>query len=139
MWERNIYDAVFHLLGVVREDPTNIADVSNFFYDEVSDIVWDFSQLLRGWKAITLMYGFEERLFGVADATGGEHPCTLTDEMYPFIWGNSVFMESPKFVEYMLFAQEDKGFLQSIDMPKRDIDDFKTAMRRGNLRADGVI
>jgi hypothetical protein len=140
MYERNVYDAVFHLLGVVRSEPTSVADVANYYGNEVSDIVWDLSQLLRGWKALTLTYGFEERIFRVAETVGEEQSCTLTEEMYPFIWGNSVFLECKTFVDYLQLAQEEKGMLKGVTLPQREDSDYKSKiMREGNLRADGVI
>jgi hypothetical protein len=137
MYERNVYDAVFHLMGVVRSEPTTVADAAMYYGDEISDLVWEFSQLLRGWKALTLMYGFEERIFGVADVA--EQKCTITDEMYPFIWGNPVYLQSKTYMEYLQYAKEEMGCLQSIDLPKMKDEDFKSKMRQGNLRADGVI
>jgi hypothetical protein len=38
-YECNVYDAVFHLLGVVRSEPTTVADVTMYFGNEVSDLV----------------------------------------------------------------------------------------------------
>ena len=141
MWERSVYDAVFHLIGAIRNEPTTVADVARYYEQEVSDIVWEMSQLLRGWRAITLMYGFEERLLGVGESAGADQPCTLLPEMemYPFIWGSPVFLESKTFVEYLKFAQQEKGLLQGIDLPQRKDSDFSSNMRQGNLRADGVI
>ena len=139
MWERSVFDAVFHLLGIVRSQPTTVAQVANYYSEEVSDMVWEMSQLLRGWKALTLTYGFEERLFGVAESVGKEQPCTLISEMYPFVWGNHVFLESKMFVDYLNYAQEEMGLLQGVDLPKKSDDDFRSNMRQGNLRADGVV
>jgi len=138
MWERNVYDACFHLVGAVRQDPTTVADVANYYGDETSDLLWEMSQLLRGWKALTLTYGFEERLFGVAQSTGTEQQCTLVEEMYPYIWGNAVYLESMAFVEYLKIAQE-IGMMQGIALPERGEDEYSSKMRQGNLRADGVI
>lgn len=67
MWERNCLDAVMNLVGSVREEPTTLADVANYYEEEVSDMLWEISGTLRGWKAITLLYGFEERMFGFAE------------------------------------------------------------------------
>jgi hypothetical protein len=133
-----LYDAVFHLLGAVRSEPTTVADVALYYGDEVSDLVWEISGLLRGWKALTLTYGVEERLFGIAEGTGKDQPCTLVDEVYPWIWGNSVFQEGKMFMEYLRLAQEDKGLLPSITLPAAK-EEQATIMRQGNLRADGVI
>lgn len=139
MWERSMYDAVFHLIGVIRQDPTTLSDVANYYAEEVSDIVWEMSQLLRGWRAITLTYGFEERLMGVGESSGSGQPSTLVDEMYPFIWGNPVFLESKTFVEYLQYAQQEKGLLQGIALPQKKDSDYTSHMRQGNLRADGVV
>mmetsp|Transcript_58464 Transcript_58464/g.163814 ORF Transcript_58464/g.163814 Transcript_58464/m.163814 type:complete len:390 (+) Transcript_58464:125-1294(+) len=141
MWERTILDCVFNLVGVVRQEPTSLANVAQYYENEVSDMVWQISQQLRGWKAMTLMYGFEERLFGVAENTGAEKPCMLVDELYPFIWGNPVFTEAPMILDYLWYAKTEVGLLQNVDLPpKKGENDVKSnIMREGNFRADGVI
>jgi hypothetical protein len=140
MWERSIYDAVFTLVGAVRREPTTLSDVANYYHEEVSDIVWQMSQLLRGWRAITLTFGFEERLFGVGEFTGSDQRCELLEDMYPFVWGSPVFLESSKFVEYLQYAQNEMGLLQGIPLPKStSSSDLPSLMRQGNLRADGVV
>lgn len=139
MWERSLYDALFSLIGVIRQEPTTMSDVANYYAEEVSDIVWEMSQLLRGWRAITLTYGFEERLLGVGESAGAGQPCAIVDEMYPFIWGIPTFLESKTFVEYLQYAQHDKGLLQAINLPQRTDADYTSHMRQGNLRADGVV
>ena len=139
MWESNVLDAVFHLVGVVRREPTSLADVGNYYHEEVSDMVWDMTQLLRGWRALTLLYGFEERMFAIAEMHGKEQPCTIVEEMYPFIWGNQVFLQSKMFVDYLRYAQEDFKMLPNVQLPNRGADDFTSNMRKGNFRADGVV
>jgi hypothetical protein len=139
MWERSVFDAVFHLIGAIRDEPTTLSDVANYYAEEVSDIVWEMSRLLRGWRAITLTYGFEERLLGIGESSGAGQPCTLVDEMYPFIWGNSVFLESKAFVEYLQYAQQEKLLIQGIDLPQKSDDSYTSHMIQGNLRADGVV
>jgi len=141
MWERNIMDAVFNLVGAVRQEPTSLANVAQYYEKEVSDMVWEISQQLRGWKGMTLTYGFEERMFGFAENTGAEKQCVLIDEQYPFIWGNKVFTESPTVLDYLWYAKQEGGMLQSVDLPpkKGDGDVKSNIMREGNMRADGVI
>jgi hypothetical protein len=139
MWERNVYDAVFHLIGAIRDEPSSLSDVANYYAEEVSDIVWEMSQLLRGWRAITLTYGFEERLLSVGESSGAGQPCTLIQSMYPFIWGNPVFLEGKSFVDYLQYAKQEKSLLQGIDLPQRSDADYTSHMRQGNLRADGVV
>jgi hypothetical protein len=79
-------------------------------------------------------------LLGFAEQNGEGEPCTLTNEMYPFIWGNPVYLQSKMFVDYLHFAQEDRGMLQGIELPQdRGDEQFKSKMRQGNLRADGVV
>lgn len=137
MWERNVFDAVYNLVGAVREDVTTIADVANYYEAEVADMVWQVSSSLRGWKAVTLSYGFEERLIGVAENTGAETKCALDETIYPHIWGNRVFTDSALVNEYLWYAQENFGCLSSIELPpKREASGI---FRKGNLRADGVI
>jgi len=138
MWERNCLDAVMNLVGSVREEPTTLADVANYYEAEVSDMLWEISGTLRGWKAITLLYGFEERIFGFAERQNSQQ-CTIIEDWYPYIWGNKVFIESQKFLEYLHYAKSEMGLLQSVELPpmKEELDVGK--MRKGNLRADGVV
>jgi len=141
MWERSILDAVFNLVGAVRKEPTSLANVAMYYDKEVSDMVWEISQQLRGWKAMTLTYGFEERMFGVAENTGGDKQCVLIDELYPFIWGNKVFTDSPMFLEYLWYAKQEFGWLQNVQLPPKrgDGEATRNIMRQGNFRADGVV
>jgi hypothetical protein len=141
MWERNILDAIFNLVGVVRQEPTSIANVAQYYESEVSDMVWEISSQLRGWKGMALMYGFEERLFGFAENTGAEKPCMLIDELYPWIWGNRVFTEAPTVLSYLWYAKQEFGLLQNVELPpqKGENDVKSTIMRQGNMRANGVI
>jgi len=140
MWERNCLDAVMNLVGCVREEPTTLADVANYYEDEVSEIMWEITGTLRGWKAITLMFGFEERMYGFAEKQSTQQ-CALVDEWYPYIWGNRVFTESNKYLEYLHYAKSEIGLLQSVDLPpmKEESDLASSIMRKGNLRADGVV
>ena len=141
MWECNAMDAIFHLVGAVRTQETNLKDVANYYDEEVSDMVWQTSGCLRGWKALTLTYGVEERIFGVAENTGSSQPCVLVDDMYPYIWGNRVFTEGKMFLEYLWYAKEECGLLQSVELPrKRNVDEeSRQIMREGVMRADGKI
>jgi hypothetical protein len=140
MWERSVYDAVLNAIGAVRSEPTTMADVANYYDEEVATIVWELSQLLRGWRAITLTYGFEDRILAIGEFAGSEQPCRLDPvSMYPYVWGNPVFLESKTFVEYLQFAQKERGLLPGIDLPVRSDEDYTSKMRQGNLRADGVI
>jgi len=140
MWERNCLDAVMNLVGSVREQETTLADVANYYEEEVSDILWEITGTLRGWKAITLLYGFEERIFGFAERQSSQQ-CTLLDDWYPYIWGNKVFTESRQYLEYLHYAQTEMGLLQTVELPAmRDETQLDLGkMRKGNLRADGVI
>ena len=139
MWERSIYDAVFHLIGAVRTEPTTISNVATYYSNEVSEMVWELSQLLRGWRAITLTYGFEERLLGVGESTGVEQGCLIPEELFPYMWGSPVFLESKKFVEYLRCAQGEMNLIPGIALPQRNDEDYTSSMRQGNLRADGVV
>ena len=146
---------------------TTMADVAMYYSDEVSDMIWEISQLLRGWRAITLLYGFEERMFAIVEKATSEqqdHYCVLTpQEMYPYLWGNTVVLQSNLVVEYLYFAQQQQqeqqqqsittkettetyyydnnGWLSTIQLPphKKKTNDKSKIMRSGNLRADGVV
>jgi hypothetical protein len=138
MWERNVLDAIFNLVGAVREEPTTLQDVANYYEQEVSDMVWEVTGTLRAWKAVTMLFGFEERMFGVAEQI--PQPCTLVDDRYPYIWGNRVFEASPKVLEYLHYAQSSLGLLQTVELPPmKEPADENSILRKGNLRADGVV
>lgn len=140
MWERNAYDAVFPLIGCVRNEPTTIFEVAEYYEEEASDMLWEVSGSLRGWKAVTLMFGFEERLFGVAENRGSGKQCKIDEAMFPFIYGNRVFSDSPMVNDYLWYARENFGILKDAKLsPKKGDSDVKSIMRKGNLRADGVI
>jgi hypothetical protein len=128
-------DAVFNLVGSVRVEPTTVQQVALYYEEEVSDMLWTISGLLRGSRAITLTYGFEERMFGVAETI--KEQCVLIDHMYPFLY--EPFQSVPSFLEYMSYAQDERGLLSTATFPRGSIDNNKSIIRPGNLRADGVI
>ena len=138
-WEQSAYDAVFHLVGAVRSEPTTVADVANYYEPEVSDMMWGISGFLRGSRAITLTYGFEERMFGVAEVVGSGQQCVLIEDMYPFLY--EPFEGVPTFNEYLVYAQEECGLLPNANIPRQSasVMDKPPIIRQGNLRADGVI
>jgi hypothetical protein len=146
MWERSVYDVTMNIIGAIRDEPTTINAVGQYYTDELADIVWEFSQSLRGYKAITLTYGFEERLIEIATQRGTEQLCqidpVIANGMYPFTFGNSVFLQSKTYLSYLYYGQVEKGLLQGIQLPPAIVDDENTppsAMRQGILRADGVV
>mmetsp|Transcript_17619 Transcript_17619/g.32606 ORF Transcript_17619/g.32606 Transcript_17619/m.32606 type:complete len:392 (-) Transcript_17619:87-1262(-) len=138
MWERNVLDAIFNLIGAVREEPTTLQDVANYYEQEVSDMIWEITGTLRAWKAVTLLYGFEERLLEAAETIPQE--CTLVEDRFPYIWGNKVFLASPKVLEYLHYAQSQFGYIPSVELPPmKESSDLSTVLRQGNLRADGKV
>jgi hypothetical protein len=101
-------------------------------------MVWEITGSLRAWKAVTLLYGFEERLLGVGEQKTSQ--CTLVEDRFPFIWGNQVFLNSPKVLEYLHYAQSQFGAIPSIELPPlKEAGDLGTVLRQGNLRADGLV
>jgi len=140
-WERSAFDAIFHLVGAVRSEPTSLKDVALYYESEASDMLWSVSGMLRGSRAITLTYGFEERLFGVGETCDPEQQCTLVDDadMFPFLY--EPFIDIPKFQEYMCYAQDECGLLPSVSFLRRNVGKMEKPpiMRQGNLRADGVV
>lgn len=94
--------------------------------------------MLRGSRAITLTYGFEERLFGVGEASDPEQKCVLIDDMHPFLY--ELFADIPKVSEYLCYAQDELGLLPSVTLLRRGGTLEKPPiMRPGALRADGVV
>lgn len=104
-------------------------------------MLWAVSGMLRGSRAITLTFGFEERLFGAAEASDPEQQCTLLDdaEMFPFLY--EPFIDIPKVNEYLCYAQDELGLLPSVSFLRRNVGTMEKppVMRQGNFRADGVI
>lgn len=140
MWERNLLDAAITLVGAVRSEPTKQSEVSRYYEAEVSDMMWQISQTLRSRKAVTLLYGFEERIYGVVENTGAEKPCVLDEVMYPYIWGQPTFTDAKMFLEYLWYAKEECGWIPNVQLlPKPTGEATSSIMREGNLRADGVI
>ena len=140
MWERAAYDAVFHLVGAVRDQPTSVADVALFYEAEASDMLWQISTFLRGSLAVTMMYGFEDRLFQLAELTGKDTPCSLNTAMYDYTF--AMFEGCPLIAEYLIFAQQEMGLLKDKILPDAMVNaqvNSNSIMRKGNLRADGVV
>jgi hypothetical protein len=140
MWERAAFDAVFSLVGAIRTEPTSIADVATYYEAEVSDMLWEISTLLRGSLAVTMIYGFEDRLFSLAELTGKDTPCTLDDRQYDSTY--AMFEGCPMIAEYLVYAQQERNLLQSTKLPDtmmRGKVELGSIMRKGNLRADGVV
>jgi len=136
MWERASLDAVFNIVGAVRDEPTSIKDVAVYYEQETSDMLWQVTSNLRGWLAVTLTYGFEERLFGFAEARFAGVQCEISEEMFPYVFC-APFDKGNKLVEYLNYAKDRKGLIQNIELPKCDYSPSK--MLQGNLRSDGVV
>jgi len=154
MWEKFVMEAVFNLIGAVLKEPTTYEDVANYYANEASDMVWQISTMLRGSLAITLTYGFEERIFTFAEQRGKSILCEIDESTFDFC--NGVIWEisksglnlgfgdpAPLHTEYLIYAKEERGLLQSLDIPeemKNNQDNNRVSiMRQGNLRADGVV
>ena len=114
-------------------------DVALYYDEEVSDMLWGVSGMLRGSRAITLTYGFEERLFGVAEANGADQQCTLVDSMYPFLY--QPFEMVPKIFNYLCYGQDECGLIPTVSLLRRNVGTLEKPqiIRPGKLRADGVI
>ena len=135
-WERATFDAVFNLIGAVRTEPTTLKDVAMYYEAETSDMLWEVTSLLRGWLAVTLLYGFEERLFGLAEMRYSEEQCQISEEMFPYMFGTP-FDKSNKMIEYLNYGQSEIGLIPNLQLPKCSTK--PSLMRQGNLRADGAI
>jgi len=140
MWERAVFDCVFNIVGCVREEKTDIADVAMFYELEASDMMWELVNNLRGGLAVTLIYGFEDRLFSIAEMRGKDDICELPVEMFDY--SQNVFPGTNLMLkEYQNYAKDRCGLLQGVDVPPvpSQIDELPSKVRTGNLRADGVI
>lgn len=116
MWERSVFDAVFHLVGVCANiqtqdsegdgdstddssnsnnnsnSPNTLADVAKFYGDDASDMAWQMSSMLRGSNAIALTYGFEERMFVYAETKCQDVPCSIEHDTWDHV--NAVFLRT---------------------------------------------
>lgn len=136
MWERATFDAVFNIIGAVRAEPTTLKEVAMYYEPETSDMLWQVTSNLRGMLAVTLPYGFEERLFGLAEATGSEQQCEISEEMFPYTFCPP-FDQGQMMNEYLNYAKDERGLIQNVEV--RKCSTKPSLMRQGNLRADGVI
>lgn len=59
--------------------------MSKYYYAEVEDMALQVNAALRGSLAVTLLYGFEERMFAMAD---GENQEWRPAKMEKFKWRN---------------------------------------------------
>jgi len=140
MWERNVFDALFHLVGAVRvQTPLTISDVALYHGDEISDMAWSISSHLRGRKALTLTYGFEERIFAVGEANGANQPCIIRADMFPYIYDEFLLVSNLN--EYLCYAQDKCGLLPEITFWRQSsaTKGGKSPFLEGVLRADGAI
>ena len=136
MWERAAFDSVFNLVGAVRDEPTTPKQVAEFYEQETSDMLWQVTSNLRGWLAVTLLYGFEERLFTLAEFRYGEVQCAISEEMFPYIFCAPLY-KGDMMIEYLNYGKDTKGLIPNVELPK--CDNRPSAMLQGNLRADGVV
>mmetsp|Transcript_25792 Transcript_25792/g.39525 ORF Transcript_25792/g.39525 Transcript_25792/m.39525 type:complete len:387 (-) Transcript_25792:101-1261(-) len=136
MWERASFDAVLNLIGAIRKEPTTLKDVALYYEPEASDMFWQVTSNLRGMLAVTLSYGFEERIFGFAEQRFSEQQCEITEEMFLYVYcapinqGNMVN-------EYLNYAKDEIGLIPNVAL--RSSVSRPSLMRQGNLRADGNI
>lgn len=111
-----------------------------FFELEASDMMWEIANHLRGGLAVTLIYGFEDRLFSIAEMRGKGEPCELNDNMFDYI--QNVFPGRNRMLsEYCNYAKDKRGLLQGVNVPPvpSELTELPSKIRQGNLRADGTI
>lgn len=129
-----------NVVGAVREEPTDHADVAMFFELEASDMMWEITNHLRGGLAVTLIYGFEDRLFSMAEMRGKDEMCELSDEMFDFT--HNIFPgQNRMLLEYLNYAKDVRGWLKASNVPPipSQLGELPSKIRQGNLRADGMI
>ena len=129
-----------NVVGAVRAEPTDHADVATYFELEASDMMWEIANHLRGGLAVTLIYGFEDRLFSMAEMRGQGEQCELSDEMFDFM--QNIFPgKNRMLLEYLNYAKDTRGLLQASSVPPipSQLGELPSKIRQGNLRADGNI
>ena len=143
MWECAVYDAVMPLIGAVREESTNHAQVAMYYHEEASDMIWQLATALRGMLAVTMTYGAEERMYSFAEQREKEMNCVLPDaNMYDYTALRIFESHCPMIADYLAYARNERGLLQDVQLPDKILQggvEVSSIMRRGNLRADGVV
>ena len=99
-------------------------------------MLWEVTSNLRGWLAVTLSYGFEERLFGFAEQRFSEQQCEISEEMFPYMFC-APLDKGRMMNEYLNYAKDDLGLIPNTQLSRCDTK--PSLMRQGNLRADGAI
>ena len=99
-------------------------------------MIWSITTVLRGWKALTLSYGFEERMFSIAEFAETEEPSDIDPKMFPYLYKD--FGSATMLKEYLCYAQDERGLLKGVELERRP-SDKKPIIKQGNLRADGTI
>mmetsp|Transcript_5026 Transcript_5026/g.7559 ORF Transcript_5026/g.7559 Transcript_5026/m.7559 type:complete len:170 (+) Transcript_5026:406-915(+) len=112
MWEMAAYDAVFNLVGAVRDDenPTTHKDVALYYEEEAVDMLWQINNNLRGRLAVTLIYGFEDRVFEYAERNGGDWECKVSGDNYSYQFGIDAIEASEMVCNYLCLAQKKGHF-----------------------------
>lgn len=138
MWEQALYDCVWNVVGSVREEETDHLDVAMYYELESSDMMWELANGLRGGLAVTLIYGFEDRLFSFAEQRGKDMTCEIDEKMFDH--SINIFPGQCKMLwEYCNYAKSELGLLKDTTIPKVEVSTIPSLVKKGNLRADGVI
>lgn len=98
------------------------------------------SKQLRGGLAVTLIYGFEDRILSIAEQRGSDEPCELINEMFDHM--QNIFPGQCRMLwEYCNYAKDEMGWLQGVEVPKvpSQLSELPSKIRLGNLRADETI
>lgn len=142
MWEMAAYDAVFSLVGAVRDDPITHKDVALYYGNEASDMLWQISNNLRGYLAVTLIYGFEDRVFEYAERNGEDWQCMVNGDNYSYQFGLDTFEASEMVCNYLCLAQKKGRFGPDLQLKPSVLvfeRDLNPKTLKGNFRCDGAV
>ena len=67
MIELLLFDTIFAVVGALHGDST-IGQCGEFYMDEVDDLAWEMSRMVRGHLALTLLFGVEERFLASSES-----------------------------------------------------------------------
>merc|ERR1712029_830017 len=99
---------------------------------EASDMMWELANSLRGGLAVTLIYGFEDRLFSIAEMRGKGEKCELLDDMFDHL--QNVFPGKNHMLwEYCNYAKDKKGLLTKVEFPPipSQLNELPSPVRQG--------